>query len=209
MRVLTASLAAVLMLGSLPLWWWLQQREHGGERAPEIPAAAMEQPLDTTSAPTPPTPDQPTADAPTPETDAASIVAAEEPVRPPKPVPELVTGPDPGRSPLADRLNAPDGTIELDLAIVHKVLTNYLLEFGALPVGANREITAQLSGRNTRRHAPLPPDLPAISEGGELLDRWGTPFFFHALSAREMEVRSAGPDRELYTADDALWTPSE
>ncbi|MBE2215946.1 MAG: hypothetical protein IAE82_18885 [Opitutaceae bacterium] len=209
MRVLTAFLAAVLMLGSLPLWWWLQQRQQGVEAVPASPTATIDQTLDTTSATTPAVADQPPTEAPAAVPDPTPSVVAEEPIRPAKPVPELVTGPDPGRSPLADRLNAPDGTIELDLAIVHKVLTNYLLEFGALPVGANREITAQLSGRNTRRHAPLPPDLPAISQGGELLDRWGTPFFFHALSAREMEVRSAGPDRELYTADDALWTPSE
>jgi hypothetical protein len=199
-RVLASLLAAAAMFGSLPLWWWLQQRD-----AP--PAAESARVQDQPSEPTPPAEVRETA-APEGGFETGTETAlSPEPIRPGKPQPELITGPDPGRSPLADRLNAPDGSIDLDLAIVHKVLANYAQEFGSNPVGANREVTAQLSGRNPQRHAPLPADLPAISSAGELIDRWGTPFFFHALSAREMEIRSAGPDRELYTADDAVWTP--
>jgi hypothetical protein len=35
-----------------------------------------------------------------------------------------------------------------------------------------------------------------------LVDPWGTPLFFHALSAAQMDVVSAGSDREFRTADD-------
>ncbi len=119
--------------------------------------------------------------------------------------PRVIESPDPGRSPMADRLNDPATSIREDGAILLRILENYRLALGSNPTGANAEITAQLSGHNSRRHAPLPPDLPAIDEEGNLLDRWGTPFFFHASSAREMEIRSAGPDREMYTADDALF----
>ena len=111
---------------------------------------------------------------------------------------------DPGRSPMADRLNAPDGTIREDVEILGSILRNYQLALGGNPIGSNREITAQLTGRNPRRHAPVPGDVPAIDENGQLVDRWGTPFFFHALDSREMEIRSAGPDRDLYTDDDVL-----
>jgi hypothetical protein len=48
-------------------------------------------------------------------------------------------------------------------------------------------------------------DLPAgnkVNEAGELTDRWGTAYFFHQLSSREMEIRSAGPDRKMWTEDD-------
>jgi len=206
-RVLASLFAAVALLGSIPLWWWLHQSQ--ADRSGIAPA-----PTDA-AAPTPDTASETTAaNSPAPPPEAAAPLPAPTPdeaaasARPEKPQPELVTGPDRGRSPLADALNLPDGSIALDLAVVHKVLNNYLLEFGAYPVGSNREITAQLSGRNATRHAPLPPDLPTISTEGELLDRWGTPFFFHALSARAMEIRSAGPDRKLYTEDDAVWTPS-
>ena len=46
-----------------------------------------------------------------------------------------------------------------------------------------------------------------VHRDGELCDRWGTPFFFHAESAARMEIRSAGPDRRLWTEDDVVFTP--
>ena len=39
---------------------------------------------------------------------------------------------------------------------------------------------------------------------GELVDRWGTPYFFHSVSAEKMEIVSAGPDKELWTDDDVV-----
>ncbi|MFM9080246.1 MAG: hypothetical protein ACKOTE_08970 [Opitutaceae bacterium] len=75
------------------------------------------------------------------------------------------------------------------------------------PVGSNAEITAALQGNNPAGVAFLPRGHRAVNAAGELCDRWGTPFFFHAESARRMEVRSAGPDRRLWTEDDAILTP--
>jgi hypothetical protein len=43
-----------------------------------------------------------------------------------------------------------------------------------------------------------------INARGELVDYWGTPFFFHQLSGTEMEIRSAGPDRVMWTVDDLV-----
>lgn len=206
-RVLASFVAALAMLGSLPFWWWLQQRQAAPRDV--VVAAAPSSPHESPAVlPTTPEVTPPAGEAAAPSSEAANAVApSAEPARPEKPVPELVTGPDPGRSPIADRLNAEDGSIDQDLLIVTRLLENYLLEFGSNPVGSNREITAQLSGRNPRHHTPLPQDVPAIAADGQLVDRWGTPFFFHALSGRSMEVRSAGPDHELYTADDAVFTP--
>ena len=53
----------------------------------------------------------------------------------------------------------------------------------------------------------LPPDHPAINPNGELCDRWGTPFFFHAESAKKMEIRSAGPDKKMWNDDDVVFAP--
>jgi hypothetical protein len=36
------------------------------------------------------------------------------------------------------------------------------------------------------------------------VDRWDTPYFFHQMSASHMEVRSAGPDKMLWTSDDIV-----
>lgn len=124
--------------------------------------------------------------------DAPSVVAFNE-------VPEPES-----RSTLAGRLNRPDGTVVEDLRVVLGVLGNYVSSLGEVPSGNNREITAALSGRNTRRHAPLPADHPSISPQGELLDRWGRPFVFHPLSRLVTEVRSAGPDGVPYTTDDVV-----
>ena len=69
------------------------------------------------------------------------------------------------------------------------------------------EITSALQGRNSAGAALLPRGHPAVNATGELCDRWGTPFFFHAESAARMEIRSAGPDRRFASGDDALWIP--
>ncbi len=61
--------------------------------------------------------------------------------------------------------------------------------------------------KNPLRLALIPPDQPAINRAGELCDRWGTPFFFHAESATRMEIRSAGPDQKMWSADDVVLSP--
>mgnify|MGYP001436922171 CR=1 FL=1 len=102
---------------------------------------------------------------------------------------------------LSASLRQENGTPEDELAAVGQLLYFYRQAFGENPVGDNTEIVAALSGGNVRKAAWLPQDCPAVA-GGKLVDRWGSPYFFHALSAREMEIRSAGPDRELFTSDD-------
>ncbi|MFM8334562.1 MAG: hypothetical protein ACKODK_03290 [Opitutaceae bacterium] len=110
---------------------------------------------------------------------------------------------------LADELNAPGGTIEADLRVVLSLLEAFRTSFPreGNPVGSNPEITAALQGRNPASVAFVPRGHRAVNAAGELCDRWGTPFFFHAESARRMEVRSAGPDRRLWTEDDILQSP--
>ena len=119
-----------------------------------------------------------------------------------------------GRAPsdgstLADGLNSPNGTIAADLQIVANALEGFRTNFlhTGNPVGDNAEITAALTGNNPLNLALIPANHAAINIHGELCDRWGTPFFFHQLSGTEMEIRSAGPDREFHTADDAVLTP--
>jgi hypothetical protein len=43
-----------------------------------------------------------------------------------------------------------------------------------------------------------------VNGNGEMLDGYGTPFFFHQISGQEMEIRSAGPDRVMWTFDDTV-----
>lgn len=112
-------------------------------------------------------------------------------------------------SKLADALNAPTGTARDDVRIVSDVLTAFRTNFprDGNPVGTNAEITAVLTGQNRLQFAFIPADHPAINRAGELVDRWGTPFIFHAQSGKEMEVRSAGPDKKPYNTDDVVLAP--
>jgi hypothetical protein len=77
--------------------------------------------------------------------------------------------------------------------------------FGGNPVGINSEITAQLSGNNPKHINFIRPEAGMrLNASGELIDPWGTPYFFHQLSGTDMEIHSAGPDRVMWTADDLV-----
>ena len=105
-------------------------------------------------------------------------------------------------------LNSPATDIRADLRLLNDIFMHYRSAVhGDNPIGDNVDITAVLTGRNRLGFAFIPPNLPAINAQGELCDRWGTPFFFHQISGDEMEIRSAGPDRKMWTADDVVLTP--
>jgi hypothetical protein len=112
-------------------------------------------------------------------------------------------------SDLARDLNSPAHDLLADLRILQSCLENFRTNFhrDGNPVGSNVEITAALTGRNKLRYAVIPPNHPAVNRDGELCDRWGTPFFFHAESGSRMTIRSAGPDKKLHTPDDVELSP--
>jgi len=88
---------------------------------------------------------------------------------------------------------------------VNRAIRQYGVMFGGNPVGTNPEITAALNGGNPKQVNFINPEAGMrINENGELVDAWGTPFFFHQLSGQEMEIRSAGEDRKMWTRDDQV-----
>jgi hypothetical protein len=77
--------------------------------------------------------------------------------------------------------------------------------FGGNPVGTNPEITSQLSGNNPKHVNFIKAEAGMrINENGELIDPWGTPYFFHQLSGTDMEIHSAGPDKIMWNSDDIV-----
>ena len=74
---------------------------------------------------------------------------------------------------------------------------------GENPVGTNAEITKSLMGGNPI-NATFSPEPPSLNAKGELIDPWGTPYFFHQISGDDMEIRSAGPDKIMGTSDDIV-----
>jgi len=93
----------------------------------------------------------------------------------------------------------------LVLENMRSMFRNYSSRFGGNPVGNNLEITSVLNGANPAQAVFLnPEDGLRISDRGELVDHWNTPYFFHQLSRTEMEIHSAGPDRRMWTSDDLV-----
>ena len=133
---------------------------------------------------------------------SSSIIAA-----PPPPTPSpTMDEPAPAYSPLADELNAAGFDTAHDLEVLRGLigqLTTTLRLAELPPLGDNADLAAALTGRNLRRIVFIPADHPALGDG-LLLDRWSTPYHFHARAADAIDARSAGPDRVLFTADDLV-----
>jgi hypothetical protein len=94
---------------------------------------------------------------------------------------------------------------EHDLTEVAHLMENYTLlvkNYATQPLSANEDWAAALRGQNPAHERFLPDNHPAFNAQGKLVDRWGTPLFFHALGGGRFELRSAGPDRKLWTDDD-------
>jgi len=98
--------------------------------------------------------------------------------------------------------NIPPESVMDNLRIVFH---QYASMFGGNPVGTNPEITAALNGKNPKGANFINPDEGMrINANGEMVDPWGTPFFFHQLSGTVMEIHSAGPDRIMWSPDDLV-----
>jgi hypothetical protein len=141
------------------------------------------------------------------ETAAASEPALPGPVIPlPKPVSLAAREePAPGTDPEPTEEVTPGLPAITALENVRTAFRQYCLRLGGNPVGGNSEITAALNGQNPRQVVFLSADDGAQVNGrGELVDHWQSPYFFHQLSRTEMEIRSAGPDRKMWTSDDLV-----
>ena len=101
-----------------------------------------------------------------------------------------------------DFTNLPPETVLENLRITFH---SYQSMFGGNPVGTNPEITKALDGDNPKQAHFINAEAGMrINSQGEMIDPWGTPFFFHQLSGTEMEIHSAGPDRIMWTSDDLV-----
>lgn len=108
---------------------------------------------------------------------------------------------------MANRLHSEEQSPEEDLEYLQQIFGIYRLSFQRNPVaGDNQMVMEALLGSNPGSLAVFPANHPSLDANGRLLDRWGNPYFFHALSGTEMEIFSAGPDGELNTGDDIVST---
>jgi hypothetical protein len=98
-----------------------------------------------------------------------------------------------------------------DMRKIHRVVTGYfslVKDSARNPIGGNADLAAALRGDNPNREIFLPAGHPIFSADGLLLDRWNTPLIVHPEAWRELELRSAGPDKTPYTTDDLILLPN-
>ena len=108
---------------------------------------------------------------------------------------------------IANEMNDPEGGPEFAMERLGEVLSFYRMVFDENPVASdNPSVMASLMGDNPRGLVFFPENHPALNADGELVDPWGGPYFFHALSGKQMEIVSTGPDRMLGSNDDLIHT---
>ena len=82
------------------------------------------------------------------------------------------------------------------LGAIAAAVDRYLLDQGRLPATLD-DLTQPPQGRRL-------PYLDSIPE-----DPWNRAFGLRAIDARKYEIRSAGADGEMNTADDVVWPKKE
>lgn len=136
-----------------------------------------------------------------PDTSKSRIGPADIAQQPPRP--ETLSQ-DPSH-PLAVSFGDDPNGLAAEPALLMEIFNSYRSHFGAFPSGEdNPQIMNALMGANPDRLAIFPLSHPRLAANGALLDAWKSPFFFHFISKDHMEIRSPGPDREIYTDDDIV-----
>jgi hypothetical protein len=189
------SLLALVAAAGVAVFLWMA---HGGHGAAPKPPSAM-----NSSAMQPPRPAKPPAPQASTQTES-NVAAGQLAEAGPTTFPRVAVAP---ATPFL--LGSADTPPAMDPATVlgnmRIAIQQHGSRFGGNPVGTNPEITKALNGENPKQVRFLTEESGLrINARGELVDYWGTPFFFHQLSGTEMEIRSAGPDRVMWTADDLV-----
>ncbi len=75
-----------------------------------------------------------------------------------------------------------------------RAIHQYGQMFGGNPVGTNPEFARQLGGDNPKHINFISAEAGMMVNGnGELVDPWGTPYFFHQLSGSDTEASAHRP----------------
>ncbi len=118
------------------------------------------------------------------------------------------TGQAISRSSFLEEYGSEDRKTADDLEAVYALLTDCRLifkNFASFYLPDNQAITSFLSGKNPEKLIWIPQSHFAVSAEGELLDRFGTPLFFHRISGLNFEIHAAGKDLVMWTSDDVIY----
>ncbi|MEO5712699.1 MAG: hypothetical protein ABIT37_04350 [Luteolibacter sp.] len=191
---------ALVLIGN----WFIRRNPTAPPPPPSVtdtrPSTPAEAPAAATAPPpqeAPPRPHAPEPVTPMPRSEESRAASRRDLENP------LVTSYPPSTPPPRQAADS-DPELAADLDKVSLMLRDYRTLTGENPVGTNSEIMKTLMGENPKGARLGPPEGQGLNENGELLDRWGTPYFFHQLTSDLMEIRSAGPDRRMWNDDDLI-----
>ncbi|MEO6754714.1 MAG: hypothetical protein ABIP85_23300 [Chthoniobacteraceae bacterium] len=195
-------LAAVLVFG-VAAWIWLGSDLAGTPDPADHPRTGTPVARENTPAPAVAPAPVESVPAPPPPVRTASAVMPGTPLVRTTPTPQPLNAVAAVRTvPVSHADRAVEGKVELEQ--VRTMLRDFRTRLGQNPIGSNAEIMKAIMGGNEVRARLGPPPGQEVNEQGELLDRWGKPYFFHQLSRDSMEIRSAGPDGRMWTVDDLV-----
>lgn len=126
---------------------------------------------------------------------------------PPKPLNRLASSSFDGDAMAQARTESFQGLVTINEALSDMAILVKGNEAGP-PVVSNAEITRKLMGDNLDETPFLAVAPSRLNDSGELLDEWGKPYYFHPIRSDYYEIRSAGPDQQMWSKDDVLF-PSE
>lgn len=126
------------------------------------------------------------------------------------PAPEKNPGSQTPTAPFFTDYGSENQTAKQDLQNVADALQHFWLLIknpDTLNVMSNETIMRSLTGQNPHQLRFIDQNHPFLNDNGELLDRWKTPLLFHPEGPKKIGLRSAGPDKTLFTADDVIVAP--
>jgi hypothetical protein len=207
MKIQIVAVLIIAVVGAIIIGAWL------GGWGDKLPASSVRAPkpvvLPTVKITPPASTPQPSPVAkvvPSPPAPPPSVVASVIAMAPPAPMvaPAASDSPASGGSPPAK----PSADLVTDAAVqidkIGLMFRDYRTLMGSNPIGTNAEIIQSVNGGNPKQAKLGPPEGQQINARGELIDAWGTAYFFHQKSASDMEIHSAGPDKQFGTSDDII-----
>jgi hypothetical protein len=207
------AVVVIAVLSGAAIWLLNRPSETPTATPGSVPLAAPPTLLEPTPAASPPAVAPPQAPAAAKSTEPA-IPSPQAPASPPSSAATRAAAVQLPENPLiaADVPAAPPprrvSHVDPELALVFDqimlMFRDYRTLTGENPVGTNEEMMKSIMGGNPKGATLGPPEGQSVNENGELIDRWGTPYFFHQIAKDRIEIRSAGPDRRLWNEDDLI-----
>lgn len=130
---------------------------------------------------------------------------ASQPPAPSKEAPPKTIEPELLSDQLLAQYGKPSGTLADDMEIFTRYLTNVFIlikQRDSRHYATNEDLALFLTGQKGNLTPYLSTESSILNAQGQLVDRFGSPLMIHPLSQDQIEIRSAGPDKEPYTEDD-------